>query len=64
VQRRLPLGGRVFRMEGHRVPSVAMRWITPGGKHQLGHLRHIWRRTFIKDLEILDIAWDEAKVME
>lgn len=48
-----------YRMEGHQIPNVAMRWIVPGGKHRPSHPRHTWRRTVIKDLKIFNIADDE-----
>ncbi|VDO99971.1 unnamed protein product [Heligmosomoides polygyrus] len=60
VQRRLRLAGHILRMPAHRLPRSAIQW-TPPGKQTRGRPKNTWRRTFLNDLEVMNISRQECE---
>ena len=46
-------------MDEQRISRQAMHWMPPPGKKR-GRPRKKWRDAITRDLEVIDISWDEA----
>lgn len=63
AHRRRRLAGHVLGMENHLIPKTAMTRVPPGAKRQRGRPRKIPRRTFIRDLRVLNITRDDSETL-
>jgi len=58
-KRRVRWFGNVQRMEDSRREKQALHWI-PGEKRKRGRPRITWRDTVWRDVECMDITWQDA----
>ena len=59
-ERRLRWFGHVYRMDSNRLPLQVMDWTPSDLKRRRGRPRVTWTSTVNKDLELLDVTWEEA----
>ena len=59
--RRLTLAGHIPRLQSDRLASVAMQWVSDGGKRRTGCPRKTRRHTFQEDLQEMRDSWSGVR---